>query len=47
MRRAATSLMGPETDILYYSSFGHDTRRRFALGLIRAENEIVDRLALR
>src|SRR5215470_11752783 len=36
-----------ETDILYYSSFGHNTRRRFALGLIRAENEIVDRLALR
>jgi len=33
--------------LVHYLTFGHDTRRRFALGLIRAEDEIVDGLALR
>jgi hypothetical protein len=39
--------MGTEADVVRFSTFGRDTRRRFALGLIRAEDEIVDRLALR
>src|SRR5580765_8099944 len=43
----AMGLLWVQERTLCIKTFGRDTRRRFAAGLIRAEDEIVDGLALR